>query len=83
MPVFDVSNTPDAKNEALCTYTTFQSDNPAPSPEQPILVLDNRKNAWAHHSIGVFTNPVYDRAPAGQQRAGGEDGGGRGERIRR
>ena len=70
MPVFDFSNTPDAKNEALCTYTTFQSDNPTPSPEQPILVLDNRKNAWAHHSIGVFTNPVKRTAFESEQENG-------------
>lgn len=58
MPVFDFNNTPDAKNPSECTYTTFLSNESSPSPEKPILILDNRARAWKHHSCGIFTNPV-------------------------
>ncbi len=58
MPVFDFSDAPDKKNPAECTYTTFQSSEPKASPEKPILILDNSKEAWPHHSCGVFTNPI-------------------------
>lgn len=58
MPVFDFNNTPDKKAPAECTFTTFRSNEPAASPEKPILVLDNKKRAWKHHSIGMFTNPI-------------------------
>lgn len=58
MPVFDFSDAPDAKNPGECTYATFQSSEPEASPEKPILVLDNKKRKWQHHSCGMFTNPV-------------------------
>ena len=58
MPVFDFSDAPDKKNPAECTYTTFQSSEPDASPEKPILVLDNSRRNWQHHSCGMFTNPV-------------------------
>ena len=58
MPVFDFSSTPDAKNPSICTYTTFQSNESNPSPENPILLIDNKLQKWEHHSIGIFTNPV-------------------------
>ena len=58
MPVFDFSDAPDAKNPGECTYTTFQSSEPEASPDKPILVLDNKKRKWQHHSCGMFTNPV-------------------------
>ena len=58
MPVFDFSETPDSRTPAVCTYTTFQSSEPAATPEKPILILDNSKKQWAHHSNGIFTNPV-------------------------
>lgn len=57
MPVFDFSNAPIEKNSSECTYTTFQSNKSIPTPEEPIMLLDNRKQTWAHHSCGVFTNP--------------------------
>lgn len=58
MPVFDFSSTPDSKNPSVCTYTTFQSNESNPSPENPILLIDNRQQPWKHHSCGIFTNPV-------------------------
>ena len=58
MPVFDFSSTPDAKNPSICTYTTFQSNESNPSPEKPILLIDNKNHQWEHHSNGIFTNPV-------------------------
>ena len=58
MPVFDFSGASASKAEAKCTYTTFHSSHTKPSPEQPIMVLDNKERQWKHHSCGVFTNPV-------------------------
>ena len=58
MPVFDFSNAPaENKNENQCTYTTFLSSEPEASVEKPILLLDNKKREWKHHSCGFFTNP--------------------------
>lgn len=56
MPVFDFSNTPDKKKEPQCTYTVFRSNESSASPEKPLLVLDNKKRTWKHHSCGVFSN---------------------------
>ena len=56
MPVFDFSETPDKKNYSECTYTTFPSNEDTASPEHPMIVLDNSKRQWKHHSCGVFTN---------------------------
>jgi ATP-dependent Lon protease len=58
MPVFDFNNTTDPKNEAVCTYATFRSNETNPTAEAPILLLDNRDRQWKHHSGGVFTNPI-------------------------
>ncbi|MFR5602084.1 MAG: AAA family ATPase [Lachnospiraceae bacterium] len=58
MPVFDFNHTPDPKKPPVCTYTTFQSDESEPTPEKPILILDNQIRSWRHHSCGKFTNPV-------------------------
>ena len=46
------------KNEVVCTYTTFSSNEKTTSAEKPILVLDNKKRQWKHHSSGKFTNPT-------------------------
>ena len=58
MPVFDFSGAEDKKAPSECTYTTYQSNETNPSPDRPILVLDNSRRSWSHHSCGVFTNPV-------------------------
>ena len=57
MPVFDFSNATTEKKDPECTYTTFRSNETKPSPEKPILVLDNTSRQWNHHSCGVFSNP--------------------------
>ena len=57
MPVFDFTNAPEDKKQAECTYETFRSSEKAPTAERPILLLENKKRAWKHHSCGVFTNP--------------------------
>lgn len=57
MPVFDFSNTSEEKHEFECTYTVFRSNETEASPEKPILVLDNQKRQWKHHSCGVFSKP--------------------------
>lgn len=58
MPVFDFSDAPAKNGTGVCTYTTFLSQEPEATPDRPILVLDNRKRRWSHHSCGMFTNPV-------------------------
>lgn len=58
MPVFDFSNTPDENQKAICTYTTFHSNDREASPEKPILILDNKNRRWSHHASGMFTNPI-------------------------
>ena len=58
MAVFDFKNTPEDKAKAVCTYTTFQSSEANPSPEKPIMLIDNQQQQWKHHSTGVFTNPI-------------------------
>ena len=62
MPVFDFSGGTEENTKTRCTYTTFASSQPEASPEKPILVLDNRKRKWKHHSCGVFTNPDKETA---------------------
>ena len=57
MPVFDFSSTPDNSQEFVCTYTTFQSNERTATPDKPILILDNSKRKWSHHSWGLFANP--------------------------
>lgn len=56
MPVFDFSNSQTTREETVCTYTIFQSDEKEATPEKPILVLDHSKREWKHHSVGVFAN---------------------------
>ena len=58
MPVFDFSNSPDTGKKSVCTYTIFKSNNSVPSEKEPILLLDNSKKAWKHHSFGYFTSPI-------------------------
>ena len=58
MPVFDFNAAPEDSKQPECTYTTFQSNEETATPEKPILILDNAKRQWQHHSCGMFTNPV-------------------------
>ena len=58
MPVFDFSNPESTTTTTEVTYTTFHSDKNVATPEDPILLLDNAPRQWAHHSCGVFTNPI-------------------------
>ncbi|MDO4523240.1 MAG: AAA family ATPase [Eubacteriales bacterium] len=58
MPVFDFNHAPDDVRPSECTYTIFQSNESDPTPEIPILLLDNTQCQWPHHSCGKFTNPV-------------------------
>ena len=57
MPVFDFTNAPEDKKQAECTYETFRSNEENPTADKPILLLENKKRAWKHHSCGMFTNP--------------------------
>ncbi|MBQ0059422.1 MAG: AAA family ATPase [Lachnospiraceae bacterium] len=58
MPVFDFNNMPDDRDKAVCTYTVFYSNESYSTPENPILVLDNKMRRWDHYSEGIFTNPI-------------------------
>ena len=42
MPVFDFSSIPEneKKQDPVCTYTMFRSNEAAASPEKPILILE-------------------------------------------
>ena len=56
MPVFDFSGSTDKKQERICTYTSFRSEETEATWERPMLILDNAKRQWKHHSCGIFTN---------------------------
>ena len=58
MPVFDFSAAPADKKEtkSQCTYTTFRSNETKATPEKPVLILDNSKREWKHHSCGISQN---------------------------
>ena len=58
MPVFDFNNTTSEKTEGKVTYEVFRSFSRTPSPKDPFLILDNSTRKWAHHSWGMFTNPI-------------------------
>ena len=64
MPVFDFSAAPADKKEtkSQCTYTTFRSNETKATPEKPVLILDNSKREWKHHSCGYFSNPAKQTA---------------------
>lgn len=57
MPVFDFTSAPDQTERSGCTYTIFQSNESLVSPDRPIVILDNHRRKWRHHSCGVFANP--------------------------
>ncbi|MCD7954532.1 MAG: AAA family ATPase [Lachnospiraceae bacterium] len=58
MPVFDFSGIPQKREQAAeCTYTIVRSNAPSASAERPILVLDNSRRQWKHHSNGIFSKP--------------------------
>lgn len=57
MPVFDFSSDSKKKAEPICTYTLILSNESVPSPENPLMILDNQQKKWRHHSCGVFSNP--------------------------
>lgn len=72
MPVFDFNNVPEKQEVSACTYTVFYTDNPYPSSDSPILLLDNSSRQWKHHSEGMFTNPAQQTAFAFQEEDGGK-----------
>ena len=65
MPVFDFSNTTTEKKDPECTYTVFRSNETNPSPQKPILVLDNTSRRWKHHSCGEMC--IRDSPAAAQE----------------
>ncbi len=60
MPVFDFNKKAEeeGKKNGVITYETFLSNVSVPTPETPILILDNKIRQWKHHSNGMFLNPV-------------------------
>ena len=54
MPVFDFSGSTDKKQESICTYTSFRSEETEATWERPMLILDNAKQLpqfCKHHHI--------------------------------
>ncbi len=47
---------PGEQEEAVCTYTTFSSNEDHATIKCPILILSNKRKDWAHHSCGFFSN---------------------------
>lgn len=72
MRVFDFSNQTEEKKDPACTYRTFRSGEEKPTPQKPILVLDNRETKWRHHSCGFFTNPAKRTAFESRDEEAGE-----------
>lgn len=58
MAVFDFNDVSYQTEPTECTYTIFRSNENVATAKNPILILDNSKRQWKHHSNGVFTNPV-------------------------
>ncbi len=58
MPVFDFKHEPEGAQQAVCTYTVFQSNGRQASPDKPVLVLDRSSGDLPHHASGLFTNPA-------------------------
>ncbi len=59
MPVFDFNAVNDQKTgDGVCTYSIFRTDAGEVDADHPILVLDNTAQQWAHHSDGLFLNPI-------------------------
>ena len=50
------------ETKSQCTYTTFRSNETKATPEKPVLILDNSKREWKHHSCGYFSNPAKQTA---------------------
>lgn len=62
MPVFDFSNAPEENHDPVCTYTVYCSNETVASPEKPMVVLDNSRREWKHHSCGIFANQAKHTA---------------------
>ena len=58
MPVFDFNSSSSENIDPVCTYTAFSSNMEYADADHPILLLDNSKKEWPHHSKGVFTDPA-------------------------
>lgn len=62
MLVYDANSSSGKDAGFECTYTTFKSDNSVTSPDNPILILDNKEKQWDENSFGLFTNPYKKTA---------------------
>lgn len=58
MQVFDFKDTPVAGQNPICTYETFDSYNTEATPENPIMIIENKGAVLKHHSNGMFVNPI-------------------------
>ncbi len=58
MPVYDFKHASNENTISECTYTAFHSNVSTPSPENPILLIDNKDKQWDSVSYGIFTNPM-------------------------
>ena len=51
MPVFDFKNEPVSKEDAVCTYVTFESRNEMPDADHPLMVLDHSEKEPFHRIL--------------------------------
>lgn len=57
MAVFDFGNEIKEAKDGIVDFDVFDSDRRDADYNNPILVIDNSKREWAHHSGGMFVSP--------------------------
>lgn len=58
MAVFEFNDTRTNKDVSEVTYTVFKSNLNYADKDHPIIVLNNAKGNWPHHSSGMFSSPL-------------------------
>ena len=58
MAVFEFNDIKKDNKSEVVTYEVFDSDRRSADYNNPILIIDNNKRQWAHHSNGMFQSPL-------------------------
>ena len=58
MAVFEFNDIKKDDKSEVVTYEVFDSDRRSADYNNPILIIDNNKRQWAHHSNGMFQSPL-------------------------
>lgn len=58
MAVFDFNDNKKDSKSVVVTYEVFDSNRRSADCDNPILIIDNSKREWAHHSSGMFQSPL-------------------------